>query len=163
MADIALNMQTDSSKPARACNWCGNDISHLRSIAVFCTRSCRRRSRWADGLDRPERSNVNAAAARYRSKNPEKVYASTKKWRDKNRERHRETQNKWASANQFDRYKKSKPWREYNKDKISEYMTAWRLENSDHLAKVKREWRRRRAAERALSMILLPVTAQPKV
>ena len=36
MADIALNMQTDSSKPARACNWCGTDISHRRSNARWC-------------------------------------------------------------------------------------------------------------------------------
>ena len=43
MADIALNMQTDSSKPARACNWCGTDISHRGVKALFCENKCKKR------------------------------------------------------------------------------------------------------------------------
>lgn len=39
---------------ARACGWCGADISHLRSVALYCSRQHKK----------------NAAAARHRERNP---------------------------------------------------------------------------------------------
>jgi len=64
MANTALDTQTDSGKPMRACKWCGKDISHRGQQAKYCNRICGQRA-WVS----VNRDKSRSYSARWKSAN----------------------------------------------------------------------------------------------
>lgn len=173
MADQVITNEVDSSKPVRKCAWCGVDISHMSSRAIYCANVCKRRS-----YRESTRNWVKTCfmcGDSFRIDGPrswKKSVCSHECWKAWDRIKHakksarplslmgpllpmhcQECKSPFISWNGRPGYCsnacKSRSWansltgRDY---KLRFAETGW-----------SREWRRRRAAERALSMLLMPV------
>jgi len=176
MADIALNMQTDSSKPARACNWCGTDISHRRSNARNCNDECREAhakfNRYGQGKSTfgpPAPKQCDNCGALYSSFDPKRKYCEAKGpcgqaayrksesgiayfSRDDVRERQRQASRRHAATDHGKNYYAERDALPHNVKRREDYR------RSLHGMQVNRENQRNRMGDRALAAILTPMT-----
>ena len=82
--------------PVRVCEECGADISHLRSIARFCSKTCTKRAR----RQRPgvmERELAQQAEHRARPEVRERRLANSRRHKAENKERHREVRRAYGA------------------------------------------------------------------
>ena len=172
MADIALNMQTDSSKPMRACNWCGSIFigqGTSRNRQKFCGPKCREysgnKARVArNKADRPHISIrcgfCGVVFSRFSSGKVRAeltLYCSDDCRRLARNFRIRKTDFVRSCAHCLSDFTAFAS----NQKFCGTLCKARSRREKDH--NKLREYQRKQYAERALSMILLPVTAQPKV
>ena len=107
-----------SAEPRR-CEECGADISHLRSIARFCSQTCSARAHYRDPENRERRrawkrtwrqkpgvmERELAQQREYRSRPEvrERRLANSRRWKAENRERKRATDRAYAERKKAER------------------------------------------------------------
>ena len=178
MADQALAMDSDADKPARRCVWCGVDVSHRNRRAAYCSNLCKKRS-YRDAA-RIREKTCHMCGQVFRINDPrgwKKSVCSSDCWKAWDRLKHAKRYQRPLSlmgpllpldcqvcgghfiswngrAGYCSTSCKQMAWR--SSDKGTAYLarfaeTGWSL-----------EWRRRRAAERALALLLMPVHQTPE-
>ena len=181
MADTALDKQQDSRKPERACAWCGADISHRRWSAKFCSSRCKDFGRYESRHGHPpgpfsEDRRCEVCGSAFTARTATRRYCDPECRGIAQREMGREENTKRAR-----RYREQFPerYREYDKNRRAADPEMYRArdraryrENLDEKRRQARERynvdpgqsvdacrerRRRRAAEAALSMLILPI------
>ena len=158
----------------RKCQWCGSDISHRDVRAKFCGPKCVRKSEWSRSVAKNGPSNKNcvecgnkfialrSAITCSKECSTSRHKSKTRQWADCNPEQAAERCRKWRSENL--EHVRNLSRRNYKSDpeRHRGYCSKWRWENIDSQRERELENSRSRAADRALSMILLPVTEPPK-
>jgi len=168
MADTALNVQTDSGKAERKCAWCGADISHRNSRARYCGQTCKDRRKSFDwSLDRGywpremqgPRIPVECpeCGKQVEQSNGGRTYCE----RDGPCSR-RATRRRGVDRGYFEQplvklRMRNAVRRYYHQGNGSEYMAQWRHDNRDHVNAQAREYRRNRAAQAAISLLIMPI------
>lgn len=179
MADTALSEQTDSDKPERACAWCRADISHRALVAKFCGSTCREREKsfrkaiasghWPREKQGPRPpATCPECGVVFEQVDPRQVFCERngschqKAWRRTDRAKHyfsqeevrrrmREAARRHAETEHGKAAQRERDARPHNVKRRREYSM------SDHGKAIKREWQRRRAAQQALSLLILPI------
>jgi Zn finger protein HypA/HybF involved in hydrogenase expression len=178
MADTALDTQTDSGKPMRACKFCQDILEVQNNQVKFCCDLCREEhlagQRRVKSFD-PERATVDckgcgmvfvptsikalfcdkSCAARHfaevRNESGQGARLA-QKWRERNPEKYSASK-VMSSKKRYAEIKATPALYEGWRGKMSDY----------HCEEKRREAQRRRISERALAMILLPAAPAPKV
>ena len=180
MADQAIKVDADTGKAARRCAWCGVDISKRHPNARHCSSAHREAYAAAEKWKRPRTFNGPFASrpcavcgalfecrderqiycarggecsqGAYRSSPKGVAYFSRKDVKDRARDaarRHANTEHGKAAQKERDA-------RPENKDRRLNYA------RSERGRQAKVECQRRRAAERALALILMPTHQPPE-
>ena len=185
MADTALNVQMDSGKAERACAWCGADISHMHCNAVNCSADCREAKKqfnrsgkmrhWSKSKYGPRPVAICPECnSRFEQRDPRQIFCirngscQQKAWRRTDharayfscpdvKDRQRIASRKHSETPHGRAAQKERDARLHNVERRKEWS------QSEHGRQVKAEYQRRRAAQSALSAILLPVQAHPEV
>ena len=185
MADQAVTNEVDSSKPARKCAWCGVDISKRHGGAKFCSDPCvnrashaRHRSRrgfaalegrcckYCESLFNAnhERQVYCSGMCRNRAQyhrrfaaDPDKVRSENAKWRANNAAKRAAYMAQLRRDNPEHHLAMQRKWTMANRDKVRERARNRYWEDPDKFKARQNERDRRRGAERALAMLLMPV------
>ena len=138
MADQALAMDSDADKPVRKCAWCGTAFLPGSHNAKFCGSRCKERMRF-----RTHHQRRLDAAREYRRKNSTEILA--------------------RRVERYRKFKEDRPcdWQK-SVEKAKDRVVADRAANPEKHATYSRCWRLRRAAERALALLLMPTHHPPE-
>ena len=178
MANQALDMKDDSGKPARACAWCGADISGRHQNAKFCCATCRERDKtfqktlrkghWPKEMQGPRKgATCPGCGTQFEQRDPRQVFCERngpchqKAWRRTDqakayfsrqdvKERMAEASRRHAQTEHGKSAQRERDARPHNVARRREYSI------SDHGKLAKRESQRRSAAQTALATLLLP-------
>lgn len=133
MADQVIKADAGTGKAERRCAWCGSAFRPGSHNAKFCGLSCKERMRF-----RTHHKSRLEAAREYNRKNSTEILA--------------------RRAERYRKFKEDRPcdWRK-SVEKAKDRIVADRAANPEKHAAYSRSWTRRRAAERAVSLLLMPV------
>lgn len=179
MADAALRDQMDSGKTERTCAWCDGGMDGRASIAKFCGDTCREREkgfrRSLRNGHRPKEfvgplpaATCAECGVQFERRDPRQVFCERngpchqKAWRRTERakayfsredvkERMREASHRHSHTEHGKAAQRERDARPHNAARRREYSV------SEHGKRMKREWQRRRAAQAAISMLVLPI------
>lgn len=177
MADEALSKQMDSDKPRRACAWCGADISHRRWSAKTCDLTCkeklRHRRRYPDSKPFREHRTCDVCGIGFVAKTSTRRFCGADcryaHWLEADREGNtlRARMYRQESPDRYRRYEKMRrdrdgeKLRKQGRDRY-EKMKKQRPEEYKEMLRTQGERERRRNAERALSLLILPMQTPPE-
>lgn len=179
MADQALAMESDADKPVRKCAWCGVDISHRHPLATHCSSDCREAKNGHNKYPRarqfgpfPPRACAvcgvvfecrdarqiyckrggRCSQIAYRKSDSGVAYFSSEKAKASINNAAR----RYALSEHGKAAQKERDARPENKNRRLNYA------RSERGRQARVECQRRRAAERALALLLMPVHKTPE-
>lgn len=130
--------KTGPFRELRCCEWCADQYLAKTSTAKFCSTKCKESARY-----RARRDKRCEQARRRRAEKTDHVRA--------------------LGRASYYRMKEERPdaWQKFCED-AKAASKRWRASNPEYARQKDREWKRRRDAERALSLLLLPMQTPPE-
>jgi len=183
MADAALSPKIEPDKAEMRCKWCSGLVKRRHPKARYCSEKCKQRYRnfnrsiedgyWPKEMQGPRPpTRCPECSVIFERTDPKKVYCtercSCRAWRktDVGREyfaRNEVQERLRLSARRYSNSEKGKLAQRERDSRPHNVKRREEWSKSDHGRKVKAECQRRRASERALSLLLLPTQQTPEL
>lgn len=175
MADQALSEQVDSDKPERACAWCGAAMSVAPTgrPKTYCSAKCGAASWRSRNPQKWRKIEARSIAKKKQVAEERKAELTVSPVRFGECKECGSTfrvtawnrifcsqdckKSRWVKGNRHKCREYTKKWQEENKPHCASYARKRRAENPVKFAEMDREYRRRRAAEAAIAMLILPI------
>ena len=157
----------------RVCAWCGSSLEGRSQKAKYCTKACGSKANKKPWVPRPPlmRCCVICGASFAVSRSAKtcsrrcsemRLKQQSIQWSKDNPDLCAERRRNWRSKNiDKERFLKRQRYAE-DPERYREYCKSWRVKNIDDQRARERSAKRSIAAERALSILLLPSTQPPE-